>query len=262
MAPPPELAEPIGPHRHTVAFQTGCVMSTWLAPITWATLRVLARSGCRIRIPRAQGCCGALHHHMGEGETARDLARRVIDSLGALDDCEAILTNSAGCGTAMKEYADLLHDDPVYGDRAKRFGAHIRDVNEFLAASGTPKMVAPIARRAVYFDPCHLGIAQGIRTEPRELLGRIPGLEVVEARRREACCGSAGIYNLVHPDVSGRLADLLIEDLLAANPDVIVTSNPGCLLQARWGLARAGAADRVQVVHVMELLDRATGTSP
>jgi L-lactate dehydrogenase complex protein LldF len=262
MAPPPEVIEPIGPHRRTIAFQTGCVMSTWLGPITWATLRVLARSGCRIRIPRAQGCCGALHHHMGEGAAARGLARRVINSLGGLDDCEAIVTNSAGCGTAMKEYAELLHDDPQFADTAKRFSERIRDVNEFLAVSGTPKMVVPISRRAVYFDPCHLGIAQGIRTEPRELLRRIPGLEVVEVRRREACCGSAGIYNLVHPDVSGRLADLLIEDLLAAHPDVIVTSNPGCLLQARWGLARAAAADRVQVVHVMELLDRATGTHP
>jgi L-lactate dehydrogenase complex protein LldF len=259
MAPPPEEISPIGPQRHTVAFFTGCVMSTWLAPITWATLRVLARSGCRIRVPRAQGCCGALHHHMGEGEDARALARRVIDAFDGLDDCEAILTNSAGCGTAMKEYAELLREDPVYADRAQRYAARVQDVHEFLARAGIPVPLAPVRRRAVYFDPCHLGIAQGIRDEPRLLLGRIPDLDLVEATRREACCGSAGIYNIVHPDVSGRLADLLIQDLLAVNPDLIVTSNPGCLLQARWGLTRAGAQDRVQVVHVMELLDRATG---
>jgi len=262
MAPPPEEIAPIGPYRHTVAFFTGCVMSTWLAPVTWATLRVLARSGCRIRIPHAQGCCGALHHHMGEGETARDLARRVIDAMSAMSDCEAILTNSAGCGAAMKEYAELLHDDPVYAARAREYAARVRDVNEFLDRDGLPEALAPIRERAVYFDPCHLGIAQGIRAEPRDLLRKIPGLEVVEAHRREGCCGSAGIYNLIHPDVSGRLADLLAADLLVVNPDLIVTSNPGCLLQARWGLARAGAADRVQVVHVMELLDRATGTRP
>ena len=261
MAPPPPEIEPIGRRRRTVAFQTGCVMSTWLAPITWATLRVLARTGCRIRIPRGQGCCGALHHHMGDGEGARDLARRLIDSLGNLDDCEAILTNSAGCGAAMKEYDELLHDDPVYAERAKRFSARVRDVHEVLATWDLPEAVVPITKRAVYFDPCHLGIAQGIRTEPRDLLRRIPGLDVVEARRREACCGSAGIYNLVHPDVSGRLADLLTGDLLAVAPDIIVTSNPGCLLQARWGLARAGASGRVTVAHVMELLDRATGTA-
>ncbi len=261
MAAPPKEIEPIGPHRHTVAFFSGCVMSTWLAPITWATLRVLARSGCRIRIPGDRGCCGALHHHMGESRAAHDLARRVIDAFRGFDDCEAILTNSAGCGAAMKEYAELLHADPVYGERAQRFSARVKDVNEFLAANGVPRAITPIRGRAVYFDPCHLGIAQGILKEPRNLLRTIPGLEVVEAKRREACCGSAGIYNLVHPDVSGRLADLLAGDLLAVNPDIIVTSNPGCLLQARWGLARAGAANRVRVVHVMELLDRATGTA-
>ncbi len=261
MAPPPEEISPIGPHRHTVAYLSGCVMSTWLAPVTWATLRVLARSGCRIRIPRAQGCCGALHHHMGEGEEARALARRAIDAFAGLDDCEAVLTNSAGCGAAMKEYGELLHGDPAYADRARDFAARVRDAGEFLARAGLAAPLAPVRGRSVYFDPCHLGIAQGVRAEPRELLRRIPQLELVEAPRREACCGSAGIYNLVHPDVSGRLADLLVQDLLAVRPDLIVTSNPGCLLQARWGLARAGA-DRVRVAHVMELLDQATGTHP
>jgi len=259
MAPPPEDISPIGPHRHTVAVLTGCVMSTWLAPVTWATLRVLARAGCRLRVPRGQGCCGALHHHVGEGATARHLARRVIDAFEDTDDCEAILTSSAGCGAAMKEYAQLLHEDPAYRDRARRFSARVRDAGEFLARAVADLTLAPLPGRAVYFDPCHLGIAQGVRAEPRELLRRIPALELVEAPRREACCGSAGIYNLVHPDVSGRLADLLIQDLLAVRPDLIVTSNPGCLLQARWGLARAGVADRVQAAHVMELLDRATG---
>jgi glycolate oxidase iron-sulfur subunit len=260
MAPPPEVIEPIGPHKRTVAFFTGCVMSTWLAPINWATLRVLARSGCRIRVPRRQGCCGALHHHMGEGPRARSLARKVIDAFRDLDDCEAILTNSAGCGAAMKEYAELLHDDPAYAQRAGALATRVRDTREFLAARGGAQALTRIRARAVYFDPCHLSIAQGISKEPRWLLRRIPGLEVVEATRREACCGSAGIYNLIHPEVSGRLADLLAEDLLAMNPDLIVTSNPGCLLQARWGLTRAGADERIRVVHVMELLDRATGT--
>jgi L-lactate dehydrogenase complex protein LldF len=262
MAAPPELIEPIGPHKRTVAFFAGCVMSTWLAPINWATLRVLARSGCRIRVPRSQGCCGALHHHMGDEPRARRLAREVIDAFAGLDDCEAILTNSAGCGAAMKEYAGLLHDDPVDASRARAFAARVRDASEFLAARGGAQAVTRLRARAVYFDPCHLAIAQGIRKEPRWLLGRIPGLEVVEATRREACCGSAGIYNLIHPEVSGRLADLLVEDLLAVNPDLIVTSNPGCLLQARWGLTRAGADGRIRVVHVMELLDRATVTEP
>ena len=262
MAPPPEAIEPIGPHRGTVAFFTGCVMSTWLAPVNWATLRVLARSGCRIHAPRTQGCCGALHHHMGEGDQARALARRVIDAFWGLDDGEVILTNSAGCGAAMKEYAELLHDDPVYAERARRHAARVRDVTEFLDGFGVAPAVASVEGRAVYFDPCHLGIAQGITREPRALLRGIPGLEVVEVRRREACCGSAGIYTLVHPDVSGRLADLLVRDLLAVSPDLIVTSNPGCLLQARWGLARAGLAGRARVAHLMELLDRATGTAP
>jgi glycolate oxidase iron-sulfur subunit len=137
----------------------------------------------------------------------------------------------------------------------------VRDVSEFLAAHGVAPAVVRMRARAVYFDPCHLGIGQGITKEPRWLLHRIPGLELVEAKRREACCGSAGIYALVHPEVSGRLADLLTQDLCATNPDLIVTSNPGCLLQARWGLIRAGAGDRIKVVHLMELLDRATGTA-
>jgi glycolate oxidase iron-sulfur subunit len=247
-----------------VAFLSGCVMSTWLAPVNWATLRVLARSGCRIRVPRSQGCCGALHHHMGEATAARTMARRLIDAFGGLDDCEAIVTNSAGCGAAMKEYGDLLADDPEYADRARIFAARVRDASEFLAARGAAPAMAPVRARAVYFDPCHLGIAQGIRREPRWLLRRVPGLELLEAPRREACCGSAGIYNLVHPDVSGRLADLLVEDLCRVEPDLIITANPGCLLQARWGLARRGgdARARVSVLHLMEVLDRATGTAP
>ncbi len=261
MAPPPEQIEAIGPQKRTVAFFSGCIMSTWLAPINWATMRVLARSGCRLRVPRSQGCCGALHHHMGEGRRARGLARRVIDAFSGLEDCEAIVTNSAGCGAAMKEYADLLHDDPAYAGRAREFAGRVRDASEFLAARGVAAPIIPIRGRAVYFDPCHLGIAQGITDQPRRLLRNLPGLEVVDFRRREACCGSAGIYNLIHPDVSGRLADLLAADLLAADPDFIVTSNPGCLLQARWGLARAGAAGRARVVHLMELMDRATGTA-
>ena len=261
MAPAPERIEAIGPQKHTVAFFSGCIMSTWLAPINWATLRVLARSGCRLRVPRGQGCCGALHHHMGEGRRARELARRAIDAFSGLDDCEAIVTNSAGCGAAMKEYADLLRDDPAYAERAREFAARVRDASEFLAAHDVAPPVISIPGRAVYFDPCHLGIAQGITEQPRRLLRNLPGLEVVDFRRREACCGSAGIYNLIHPDVSGRLADLLVADLLAANPDFIVTSNPGCLLQARWGLARAGQASRARVVHLMELMDRATGTA-
>ena len=263
MATPPEVLEPIGaPARYTVAFLSGCVMSTWLAPINWATLRVLARAGCRIRVPASQGCCGALHHHMGEGRQARVMARRVIDAFAGLDDCDAVLTNSAGCGAAMKEYGELLHDDPAYAQPARAFAARVRDVSEFLALRGMGQVTTRIRARAVYFDPCHLGIAQGVTKEPRWLLRRIPGLEVVEATRREACCGSAGIYNLVHPEVSGRLADLLTQDLRAMDPDFIVTSNPGCLLQVRWGLARAGADGRVQVLHLMELLDRATGTAP
>jgi L-lactate dehydrogenase complex protein LldF len=260
MAPPPERIEAIGRHTRTIAFLSGCVMSTWLAPINWATLRVLARSGCRIRVPRNQGCCGALHHHMGEGRRARALARRVIDAFSGVHDCEAILTNSAGCGAAMKEYEDLLRDDPAYAARARELAGRVRDVSEFLAARDIAASIVPIRGRAVYFDPCHLGIAQGITAEPRRLLRQIPGLELVDFQRREACCGSAGIYNLVHPDVSGRLADVLTADLLAVNPDFIVTSNPGCLLQARWGLARAGVTGHVRVMHLMELLDRATGT--
>jgi len=237
-------------------------MSTWLAPINWATLRVLARSGCRIRVPRAQGCCGALHHHMGEGRQARVLAQKVIDAFDGLDDCEAILTNSAGCGAAMKEYGELLRDDPGYAERARAYGTRVRDVSEWLAARGVAPAVTSVRARAVYFDPCHLGIAQGITKEPRWLLRRVPGLELVEGKRREACCGSAGIYNLVHPEVSGRLADLLTQDLCETNPDLIITTNPGCLLQARWGLTRAGTHHRIQVLHLMEVLDRATGTVP
>jgi iron-sulfur cluster protein len=262
MAHPPATIHPIAPYRGTVAFFPGCVMSTWLAPVNWATLRVLARAGFRVRIPRAQNCCGALHHHMGEGSRARALAKRVIDAFAGCDDCEAILTNSAGCGAAMKEYGELLSADPAYASRARELGSRVRDVTEFLASRGGLECTAAVPRRAVYFDPCHLGIAQGIREAPRELLREIPGLQLVEAARREACCGSAGIYNLVHPDVSGRLADMLASDLLRVDPELIVTSNPGCLLQARWGLSRLGAAGRVPVVHVMELLDAATGAHP
>jgi glycolate oxidase iron-sulfur subunit len=259
--PPPRVRQALrertpadGPEQRCVGFLAGCVMRSVFARINASTIRVLTKNGCAVMTPRQQGCCGALHAHHGDLVTARALARRNIDAFGALG-VDTVIVNSAGCGAMLKEYGDLLADDPVYATRATAFSRQVRDVSEFLAGLSLNTEMGELSLRAVYADPCHLLHGQGISREPRQLLQQIPGLNLVSFDEADWCCGSAGIYNLTQPEMSKRLLDRKMGHITAVTPDVIVTGNPGCLLQLRWGVQRTGW--RAEVVHLVELLDRA-----
>jgi glycolate oxidase iron-sulfur subunit len=244
----------VGAEQHRVGFLAGCVMRSVFAHTNAATVRVLARNGCRVIMPRNVGCCGALHAHHGDVTAARQIARQTIRAFEAYD-LETVIVNSAGCGAMMKEYGQLLENDPTYAQRAGAFSRKVRDISEFLAGLPLNTPMAKLPLRVAYDDPCHLLHGQGISHEPRQLLQRIPGIELVPFRESDWCCGSAGIYNLTQPAMSRRLLDRKMRHLAAVEPDVIATGNPGCLLQLGWGVRRAGL--RAEVLHLLELLDRA-----
>jgi glycolate oxidase iron-sulfur subunit len=243
-----------GVERQRVGFLAGCVMRSVFAQVNAATLRVLARNGCRIITPRGVGCCGALHAHHGDLAGARQIARQTIGVFEGYD-LETVIVNSAGCGAMLKEYGQLLADDPAYAERASAFSRRVRDVSEFLANLPLNKELATLPLRVAYDDPCHLLHGQGISREPRQLLQQIPGVDLVSFPEADWCCGSAGIYNLTQPVMSRQLLDRKMRHIAAADPDVIASGNPGCLLQLGWGVKRAGL--RAEVVHPVELLDRA-----
>jgi len=221
----------------------------------WATIRVLAQMGYRTVAPSGQVCCGAPHVAMGEMETALRLARQNIDLFSQVK-AEAIIANCAGCGAMLKEYGGLLQDDQTYAAKADAVSNKVRDINEFLAALLPPSgTLRELNQRVTYHDPCHLAHAQGITQEPREVLRSIPGLELIELNESTWCCGGAGIYNITHLDLSMQLLERKMANVGGTETEVVVTSNPGCLLQLELGIKRAGLD--IKAVHVIELLDRA-----
>jgi glycolate oxidase iron-sulfur subunit len=238
-----------------VSVFTGCVMEGLFKHVNDATKRVLAANGCELDEVGAQVCCGALHAHAGDMETARELARRNIDAFErflATNGSATIIINAAGCGALLKEYGDLLKDDPRYADRAERFSAGVRDVTEFLA-SGDIRRGAEINRRVTYDAPCHLYHAQRVTAAPQRILTSIPGLEYREMEGMQDCCGGAGVYNLSEPEMSESLLADKIGKAQATEAEVLVTANPGCHMQLGAG-ARMFNAD-CRVAHVVELLD-------
>ena len=231
-------------------FFAGCIMRTAFGETERATVRMLERSGTRVSACEAQTCCGALHAHAGDGETARALARLNIDAFSGSD--APIVVNAAGCGAHLKAYADVLADDPVWAARARSFGARVRDASQAVTPAGVPQGSGrPL--RVVYQDACHLAHGQKIRREPRALLAAVPGATIVPIADAERCCGSAGVYNLTHPEVAGELQRQKVAAILAARPDVVVSANPGCILQLQAGLRLAGSD--VPVLHLMRFLD-------
>jgi glycolate oxidase iron-sulfur subunit len=242
-----------GEHRGHVAMLAGCIASVSFADLNRATVRVLAKNGVSVVIPKDQRCCGALHAHAGRLEEARSLAKRNIDA--CLDESiEAIVTNAAGCGGTLKEYHDLLKGDPEYAVKAKQFTAKVRDINEYLAEIGVRPPERPLNRRVTYQDPCHLAHAQKIRSAPRQLLKAV-GAELVEMPNSDICCGSAGVYNVVQNALSMKLLAAKMDDVSSVESDIIATANVGCMLQLRAGVAQRGMKQRV--VHVVELLNEA-----
>jgi glycolate oxidase iron-sulfur subunit len=253
-APGQEIFPAIGPRRARVGLLSGCVMSVMFADLNEATIRVLQRNGCEVVVPPAQTCCGALNLHSGERDQARAMARRNIDTFLAAG-VDAIVINAAGCGSACKEYEVLFRDDPSYGARAVQFSHRCRDVSEFLAELGLVGELGEVRARVTYQDPCHLAHGQGIRRQPRELLRRIPGMDLVEMSGSDRCCGSAGIYNLTQPEYSRIILDEKVAAIQATGADVVVAPNPGCMLQIAGGVRARGM--RVHVHHLIDLLDRA-----
>ncbi|HEU0178928.1 MAG TPA: heterodisulfide reductase-related iron-sulfur binding cluster [Blastocatellia bacterium] len=242
------------PSRPVSVF-TGCVMEGLFKHVNDATKRVLAANDCSLNDVEAQVCCGALHAHAGDLETARELARRNIDAferLLATNESATIIINAAGCGALLKEYGELLKDDSRYADRATRFSASVRDVTEFLA-SGDIRRGAEVNRRVTYDAPCHLYHAQRVTTAPQRVLASIPGLEYRQLEGMQDCCGGAGVYNLSEPEMSESLLADKIAKAKATEAEILVTANPGCHMQLGAG-ARMFNAD-CRVAHIVELLD-------
>jgi glycolate oxidase iron-sulfur subunit len=242
-----------GEQRSRVAFLSGCIANVCFGRLNDATVRVLQAHGCEVTIPANQTCCGALHVHAGMREPARELARQNIDAVlnGGFD---AIITNAGGCGSTLKEYDELLEHDAAYAERARQFVARMKDVNEFLASMESPAM-REIQALVTYQDSCHLAHGQRVRSAPRELLRRVPGLRIKEMAMADSCCGSAGIYNVVHTDMSMALLEKKTGAINVTGADRIVTANPGCMLQLRAGVERWGRGQSVW--HVVEILDEA-----
>ena len=241
-----------GPTRAVVGMLLGCVQREFFPDVNAATARVLRAEGCDVVVPEGQGCCGALSLHTGREEEAQRFARAVVDRFDEAG-VEYVVVNAAGCGSAMKEYADLLADDPAYAERAKAFAGKVRDISEILVELGPVAARRPLPMVAAYHDACHLAHAQGVRSQPRQLLAGIPGLEVREIADPEICCGSAGIYNVLNPEPARELGDRKAAAVLATGAEVLVTANPGCLMQVASSIERTGGS--IAMAHTVEVLD-------
>jgi len=248
----PESVAAQGERRMLVGLLTGCVQSVFFPEVNAATARVLAAEGCEVVIPKDQGCCGALMVHAGEEKAALDYARRIIDTFERAQ-VDRVVSNAAGCGSNLKDYGYLLREDASYAERAKTFSAKCRDISEVLAELEPRAARHPLPLKVAYHDSCHLQHAQAVRTQPRAVLGRIPGLQIMEPAEAALCCGSAGIYNLVRPGPARELGERKVQNVLATNPDIVVSGNPGCLLQLRSGLKASGSG--LSAIHFVELVD-------
>jgi len=243
-----------GERKYRVVLLSGCIANICFARLNEATVRVLQANGCEVTIHDGQTCCGALHVHAGLRDSARKLARKNIDAL-ADAGFDAILTNAGGCGSTLKEYDELMEHDPAYAVRARKFVGLMKDVNEFLASIGLNPQMGEVHGIVTYQDSCHLAHGQRVRSAPRELLRQVPGLTLKEMPMSDLCCGSAGIYNVVHTDMALALLEKKMRSVNSTRAERIVTANPGCMLQLRAGVERHGHGQRVS--HVVEVLDEA-----
>lgn len=249
----PPVTEPVGEQRLMVGLPLGCVMDVMLAKENEATARVLSRNGCQVHAPRESGCCGALHAHAGRLETARVLAREMIDSFEGVE-YDAIAVNSAGCGNCMKGYGHLLHDDPEYAEKASNFASKVKDVSELLVGLEFEKPNCPLSQSVTYHDACHLAHGQGVRVPPRQVC-RAAGSSYRELPMSDRCCGSAGTYNVTHFETSMELLEKKIDEIESTGADLVGVANPGCLLQIQYGLRKRGS--RIRAEHPVVFLDEA-----
>ncbi|MBD2893705.1 Lactate utilization protein A [Actinomadura sp. RB99] len=246
----PEFVAARGKRRATVGMLTGCVQGEFFPGVNAATARVLALEGCDVVIPANQGCCGALSLHSGREDEARAFARRTVETFESAD---VIVVNSAGCGSAMKEYRALLAGDPAWAARAEALSAKTRDLAEFLVELGPRAERRPLPVTLAYHDACHLSHAQGVRAQPRALLAGIPELTVREIAEPDLCCGSAGTYNLLQPEAASALGDRKAVNVDATGAELLVAANPGCSMQIATALQRRGAP--IAVAHTAQVLD-------
>lgn len=261
--PFPKVLPAKGERRARVGLFTGCVAEAMFSQTNRATARVLQEQGCEVVIPDTQVCCGAIHYHSGNDRPALEFAEQNAEAF-LREDLDAIIVNVAGCGAMLKDYPHLAEEvsgtDGMTMERLRQFTGKVKDVSEFLSELGPLAPQGRIPVRAVYHDACHLCHAQQIRAQPRELLATIPGLELVPLAESEICCGAAGSYNLTEPEMSDRLAQRKLKNILEANPDVVVSGNAGCTLQIQAALRNAGK--NIPVLHPMELLDKSFRNAP
>ncbi len=267
----PDIIPAKGQKRYRVGMILGCVQRLFFSPINEATVRVLTANGCEVVIPKSQGCCAALPEHQGQTEQAKALARQMIDSF-ANTDVDFVIINAAGCGHTLKEYGHILENDPEYREKAQEFAARdpeyrekaqefaarVKDAQEFLATVGLTAKLSPLTDKPlnlVYQDACHLLHGQKISVQPRQVLRQIPGVELREPIDAALCCGSAGVYNMLQPEVAEELGRQKVENLLNTGADLIASANPGCTLQITKHLQLQG--QKISVMHPMELLDYA-----
>jgi glycolate oxidase iron-sulfur subunit len=246
----PEVLPAIGPRRARVALFTGCVSDVMFRDTNWATARVLQQNGCEVLVPRDQACCGAIHFHAGSSEPARHLADQNLAAFD-LKGVDAVIVNVAGCGAMLKDYGHHWND--AQHPARDRFAGKVKDINEFLDSLGIIAPQGKLELTATYHDACHLGHAQKIREAPRRLLEQIPGLKLVDLPETELCCGAAGTYNLTEPEMSDRLSQRKMKNIVSTGAQVVVTSNAGCLLQIAREARLQG--EKLAVVHPMDLLD-------
>ncbi|MFN3652494.1 MAG: (Fe-S)-binding protein [Armatimonadota bacterium] len=257
-----ELTPAKGERRGRVAFLAGCVMQVLFQRINHATLRVLSENGVEVIVPRhvaagpGDGCCGAFHLHNGFVDDARMRARALIEAYER-EQFDALVTNSAGCGSGIKEYVELFHGDPEWEPRARALAAKTRDISEYLAELGLVPPKGELRKRVAYHDACHLAHAQKIRSQPRQLLSAVPGLELVPIPNSDWCCGSAGIYNFLQPELAAQLQEKKVSNILSVEPELVVMGNPGCHSWIEAGLRARGS--KIPVKHTVEVLDEAYG---
>jgi glycolate oxidase iron-sulfur subunit len=252
----PRRWPPSGPVRHRVALLMGCVQDLIYSDVNLDTAEVLARNGCEVITVPDQPCCGSLHAHHGAWEQAKQLARRLLDAVPP-EDYDAIISNAGGCGSHLKHYRVLLKHEPHYVQRAALWDRKVKDVHEWLIEIGAEAPVGAPRRteRVTYHESCHLAHGQGISRQPREVLRRVPGLELVELPECQWCCGSAGIYNLVQPQMAGELLARKLDHIQSVGVSVVATANPGCLLQLQNGARARGWS--LRVAHPVSLLAEA-----
>lgn len=252
----PEVTPAVGERKHRVGFFLGCAQNLLFAEASKATVRVLARNGCEVVTPRDVQCCGMPAIGYGRQEEMRAMARHNI-ALFEKWDLDVIVTDCATCGSTLKEYAHHLAQDPAWAERAAAFSAKARDVSEFLVEIPVERPRGRIAGKVTYHDPCHLVRGQGVAAQPRQLLGMIDGLELVEMEEANWCCGSAGSQLIAHYSDSLAILERKIDNIATTDADYVSSGCPGCQMQLAVGLKRRGLASQMQVVHPVLLLDRA-----